>query len=214
LSALYETLGEEVFEREELNPVHAFPASERKIIAAMLRQGLNSPWTSSVGRLFDAVAALIGLRQIARYEGQAAMELEWLASESDDPGVYEFAITAAATDAGPAELDWAPMVRAIVAGVARGTKPEAMARRFHNTLVEMIARVAGAHPGVPVALSGGCFQNRLLTELTVARLQAAGVKVYWHQRVPPNDGGIALGQVAAAARQLRFEENAREQRCV
>jgi hydrogenase maturation protein HypF len=67
---------------------------------------------------------------------------------------------------------------------------------------------------VPVVLSGGCFQNRLLTELTLARLQAAGVQVYWHQRVPPNDGGIALGQVVAAARQLRFEEDAKEQRCV
>ena len=205
LSLLYETLGEEVFEREELNPVRAFPAAERKIVAAMLRQGLNSPWTSSVGRLFDGVAALIGVRQMARYEGQAAMELEWLASESDDPGVYEFAVTAAAADAGPAELDWAAMVQAIVAGVRRGTKPETMARRFHNTLVEMIVWVAGQHAGVPVALSGGCFQNRLLTELTVARLQGAGVKVYWHQRVPPNDGGIALGQVVAAARQLRFE---------
>jgi hydrogenase maturation protein HypF len=78
----------------------------------------------------------------------------------------------------------------------------------------MIARVAQGHPGVPVVLSGGCFQNRLLTELTLARLQAAGVQVYWHQRVPPNDGGIALGQVVAAARQLRFEEDAKEQRCV
>ena len=67
---------------------------------------------------------------------------------------------------------------------------------------------------MPVVLSGGCFQNRLLTELTVARLQADGVKVYWHQRVPPNDGGISLGQVVAAARQLRFEEIVKEQQCV
>jgi hydrogenase maturation protein HypF len=214
LSVLYETLGEEVIEREELYPVHAFPATERKIVAAMLRQGLNSPWSSSVGRLFDAVASLIGVRQVARYEGQAAMELEWLAEQSDDDAIYQFEITAPADHAGPAELDWAPMVRAVVADVARKTKPQAMARRFHNTLVEMIARVAQGHPGVPVVLSGGCFQNRLLTELTLARLQAAGVQVYWHQRVPPNDGGIALGQVVAAARQLRFEEDAKEQRCV
>jgi hydrogenase maturation protein HypF len=89
-----------------------------------------------------------------------------------------------------------------------------MARKFHNTLAEMIVQVAGKHVGLPVALSGGCFQNRLLTELTVARLEAGGVKVYWHQRVPPNDGGIALGQVVAAARKLRFEESARERKCV
>ena len=167
-----------------------------------------------MGRLFDAVASLIGVRQISRYEGQAAMELEWLATQSAESSAYEFEITAPASDAAPAELDWAPMVRGLMADVILKMKQEAMARKFHNTLAEMIARVAGEHAGLPVALSGGCFQNRLLTELTVARLEAAGVKVYWHQRVPPNDGGIALGQVVAAARQLRFEESARERKCV
>jgi hydrogenase maturation protein HypF len=214
MSALFETLGEEIFEREELDPVRAFSAADRKIVAAMLRQGLNSPWTSSVGRLFDAVASLIGLRQISRYEGQAAMELEWLAGQSNDASVYEFDITRPADDAAPAELDWAPMVRGMITDMARKTKREAMGRRFHNTLAEMIGRVAGEHAELPVVLSGGCFQNRLLTELTVARLEANGMKVYWHQRVPPNDGGIALGQVVAAARQLKFEESAREQKCV
>ena len=213
LSLLYEALAEEALEREELNPVHAFPAAERKIITAMLRQGLNSPWTSSVGRLFDAMASLIGLRQIARHEGQAAMELEWLAEQDTSRYCYPFELLPA-SDGRPCELDWRQMVRQILVDVARRASRAAIARAFHNTLVEMIARVAAAHPGLPVALSGGCFQNRLLTELTVARLEGAGVKVYWHQRVPPNDGGIALGQVVAAARQLRFEENAREQRCV
>jgi hydrogenase maturation protein HypF len=214
LSVLFEALGEQAFEREELNPVQAFSPADRKIVAAMLRQGLNSPWTSSVGRLFDAVASLIGVRQISRYEGQAAMELEWLAMQSPERGAYQFEITAPADGAAMAELDWAPMVRGLMADVILKTGQETMARKFHNTLAEMIARVAGAHPGVPAALSGGCFQNRLLTELTVARLEAEGVKVYWHQRVPPNDGGIALGQVVAAARQLRFEESAKERKCV
>lgn len=214
LSVLFEALGEQAFEREELNPVQAFSPADRKIVAAMLRQGLNSPWTSSVGRLFDAVASLTGVRQISRYEGQAAMELEWLAMQSSESGAYPFEINAAANGAAEAELDWAPMVRGLLADVILKTGQETMARKFHNTLAEMIARVAGEHAGVPVALSGGCFQNRLLTELTVARLEAEGVKVYWHQRVPPNDGGIALGQVVAAARQLRFEESARERKCV
>jgi hydrogenase maturation protein HypF len=98
-----------------------------------------------------------------------------------------------------------------------------MARRFHNTLAEMIVRVASwvasswvtsDDTAAKVALSGGCFQNRLLTELAIARLEAAGIKVYWHQRVPPNDGGIALGQVMAAARQMRSEENVRVKQCV
>ncbi len=159
------------------------------------------------------------------------MELEWLAAQSDESGTYEFELIephirqkkadmghpcelSSANDAAPAELDWAPMVRGILADLSRQTKQEAMARKFHNTLAEMIALIAGKHAGLPLALSGGCFQNRLLTELTVARLEADGVKVYWHQRVPPNDGGIALGQVVAAARQLRFEKNARVPKCV
>jgi hydrogenase maturation protein HypF len=142
------------------------------------------------------------------------MELEWLAAESSDRGVYEFEVTVPLDDAATAELDWAPMVCGLMADIVEKTKPEAMARKFHNTLAEMIARMAGEYRGLPVALSGGCFQNRLLTELTVARLEADGVKVYWHQRIPPNDGGIALGQVVAAARQFKFEESAREQKCV
>ncbi len=218
LGMLYEAMGEEVFAREELHPVGAFAASERKIIAAMLRQGLNSPWTSSAGRLFDAVASVIGVRQISRYEGQAAMELEWLAERSTDSGAYDFAINPPAENDAPAEVDWAPMVRTMMVEVARNTRPETMARKFHNTLAEMIASAvtgpANEGSAVPVLLTGGCFQNRLLTELTVTRLQACGVKVYWHQRVPPNDGGISLGQVVAAARKLRFEKIVREQPCV
>jgi hydrogenase maturation protein HypF len=210
---MFEALGEQAFECEEFSPVHTFSSAERKIVTAMLRQGLNSPWTSSAGRLFDGVASLIGLRQISRYEGQAAMELEWLAADSSDNGAYEFEITTP-TSNGPAELDWAPMVRGLMADVVRKTKQQTMARRFHNTLAEMIVRVAAGHAELPVLLTGGCFQNRLLTELTVARLEDAGVKVYWHQRIPPNDGGIALGQVVAAARKLRFDESARERKCV
>ena len=209
LGVLFEALGEQSFDNEELHPVHAFSAADRKIIAAMLRQGFNSPWTSSAGRLFDAVASLIGVRQISRYEGQAAMELEWLAAQSSDDGVYDFEIARPAEEAAPAELDWAPMMAEILADVERNAKPESMARRFHNTLAEMIVRVAGEYAALPVVLSGGCFQNRLLTEQTIARLEAGGAKVYWHQRVPPNDGGIALGQVVAAARQLKFDRLAR-----
>jgi hydrogenase maturation protein HypF len=214
LGVLFEAFGDEALEGEEFAPVRAFAASERRIVAAMLRQGLNSPWTSSAGRLFDAVASLMGVRQISRYEGQAAMELEWLALDSNDGGVYEFEIVVAANAETPGELDWAPMVRGILADIDGGIQREVMARRFHNTLAEMIVSVAAAHAELPVALSGGCFQNRLLTELTVARLESSGKQVYWHQRVPPNDGGIALGQVMAAARQLRLAGKTRDEKCV
>ncbi len=205
LSLLWEARGEEAVEFGELHTVAAFAETERKLVVQMLRQSLNSPWTSSMGRLFDGVASLIGLRQVVRHEGQAAMELEWLAVRSTDAGAYDFALREGHGDE-PAELDWRPMVESILADVQRGVAPETMARRFHNTLAEMIVRVAEANPGLPVALSGGCFQNRLLTELAVESLQAKGIRVYWHQRVPPNDGGIALGQVVAAARELRQKE--------
>jgi hydrogenase maturation protein HypF len=141
------------------------------------------------------------------------MELEWLAERSAERGAYDFSIANPVEDGTSkaealAELNWGPMVRAMIGEVARHENPEAMARKFHNTLAEMIARVVSSgvvngDAGVPVVLTGGCFQNRLLTELTVARLEADGVKVYWHQRIPPNDGGISLGQVMAAARMLR-----------
>jgi hydrogenase maturation protein HypF len=213
LSLLLQAYGEEALEREEFHSVRAFTATERKVVAQMMKQGLNSPWTSSAGRLFDGVASLIGVRQVSRYEGQAAMELEWLAARSADDGVYGFALLDSNSSLTP-EIAWTPMAEEILMEVAGGIAPERMARKFHNTLAAMIARIASEHSDLPVVLSGGCFQNRLLTELTVTRLEADGVKVYWHQRIPPNDGGIALGQVVAAARQLRFEESAREQKCV
>ena len=217
LSAVWQALGDAAFERNELAPVAAFSDSDLRIVGQMLRQGLNSPWTSSAGRLFDAAASIIGLRQQVRHEGQAAMELEWLAEQSSDLGVYDFVLAPAADSADEnhvAELDWRPMISGLLHDVAACVPQKVIARRFHNTLVEMIARVAGEYAGLSVLLTGGCFQNRLQTELAIARLTDAGGKVYWHQRVPPNDGGIALGQVVAAARQLREQKKAREDRCV
>lgn len=208
LGMLYEAFDGKLSDLEEFPTIAAFSNSERKIISTMLQQGLNSPWASSVGRLFDAVASLIGLRQMARHEGQAAMELEWLAERDTSQYCYPFKLSAT-SEGEPCELDWRDMVIEILTGVASGASRAGIARCFHNTLAGMVARVAQQYTGLPVALSGGCFQNRLLTELIVARLQADGVKVYWHQRVPPNDGGIALGQVMAAARQIRLEESAR-----
>jgi hydrogenase maturation factor HypF (carbamoyltransferase family) len=99
-------------------------------------------------------------------------------------------------------LDWEPMIRALLADVARGAPTATMASRFHETLARMIVAVAEGVGWPRVALSGGCFQNRLLLERTIARLRAAGFSPCWHQRVPTNDGGIALGQIAAFVRGL------------
>ena len=202
-------------ERLALSVLAAFSPEERRVLETTAAGGLNAPRTSSLGRLFDAVAALLGIRVRAAYEGQAAMMLEWLA-DPDVAEAYPFEVVEADTGramrgAGPAGVaasgagplpfvyDWGPMIEAMLTGLADRLSPAVIAACFHQALVEMgvdAARRAGLER---VVLSGGCFQNALLTERLVERLRAEGFRPCWHQRVPPNDGGIALGQAAAVA---------------
>jgi hydrogenase maturation protein HypF len=160
----------------------------------MLAKGVNTPVTSSAGRLFDAVASIIGLRQRASFEGQPAMELEF-ATDPTIEDAYPFLVRGSE----PFILDWGPMIEAIVEETAACSAAGAIAARFHNTLAEMIVAVARRIEQERVVLTGGCFQNSELTERCVQRLTEAGFKTYWHQRVPPNDGGIALGQIVAVS---------------
>lgn len=184
-----------------------FSTHEFNAMKSMLKNGLNSPPCSSVGRLFDAVAALIGLSAHTRFEGQAAMELEFALEGVETDEAYPTSLLNrdsgdTETGATPVLLDWSPMIRAILVDLESGLAVCEISAKFHNALAEAIVKVA-RHVGVTrVVLSGGCFQNRYLTERTVAGLRAADFKPYWHQRVPPNDGGIALGQIVAARRQL------------
>jgi hydrogenase maturation protein HypF len=166
----------------------------------MLARGLNSPLTTSAGRLFDAVASLVGLRQHNRFEGQAAMELEFALEGVETNARYDPPL---ATARSSLVLDWAPMIEDILKDVQRGASVGEISAKFHNALAEGIVAIARRVGQPRVLLSGGCFQNRYLTERTVARLRAEGLQPYWHQRVPPNDGGIALGQVVAALRESR-----------
>jgi hydrogenase maturation protein HypF len=166
-------------------------------VVAMARTGTASPVTTSAGRLFDAVAAILGVRDHVNYEGQAAVELEQLA----DPGeasAYPMEIE----DGDPFRLDTAGLVRAVVAEMRAGVAPPLVAARFHNGLgdaaVAACARVRDENGLGVVALSGGVFQNVLLTERVVAGLRQAGFRVLTHSRVPSNDGGISLGQAAVA----------------
>ena len=164
----------------------------------MLRQRLNTTLTSSAGRLFDAIASILGLRQRVRFEGQAAMELEFALDGVEMDEAYETRLVASGD--GPAIVDWGPLVHGVLDDCARGTAVGRVSAKFHNALAEVIVAVA-RHVGEPrVVLTGGCFQNRYLTERSVRRLREEGFRPYWHQRVPPNDGGIALGQVVAASR--------------
>ncbi len=190
LGLLHEIFGEELWERP--GAITNFTAAELKTLRSMLRKKVNSPVTSSAGRLFDGIAALAGLRFRSTFEGQAAMELEFALVDSEES--YPFTLSQTA----PLVIDWEPAVRAVLEDRRQSTAPGLIAARFHNMLVEAILAVARHFAQPRVALSGGCFQNRYLTERVIDRLRTAGFQPYWPQRVPPNDGGIALGQIWAA----------------
>src|SRR5579884_1554841 len=192
LGLLYELLGEELFDREDLAPLRGFSPTERGLLRSMLRGGVNAPWTSSAGRLFDAVAALLDIRQTVAFVGQAAMVLEFAVDGTETTEPYPFVLTMAGV------LDWGPMIRAILEDIRIGAPTGTIARRFHDTLAEMIVATARAGGERILVLSGGCFQNAYLLEQTVMRLREAGYLVYWPERIPANDGGIALGQILAA----------------
>ena len=230
--------------------VHRLDRAKWRALSQMIAKGINSPPTSSLGRLFDAVASLIGVRDEVIYEGQAAIELEMLAhsyethshhppchserseeSVPGSPGILRFAqndrgddrpgdradlivqnhYPFSITEESPAKLDVSPMMRAIVQDMQRGLPARQIAYRFHLTIVELL--VTGCHEARKttglnrVALSGGVFQNRLLLERLVQRLEASAFQVYINRRVPPNDGGLAPGQLAVAAATLYRERH-------
>ena len=190
LSLLFEVFGDEAIVVDAPS-VLAFTPAELATMRTMLDRQLNSPLTTSAGRLFDAFASLLGLRQVASFEGQAAMELEYALAGTTEDESLPYAV---ASENERLVLDWEPAVRAVLAGRA----PPAAAARFHNMLAEMAVDIATRVGETNVVLSGGCFQNRYLSERIIARLRASGHRPYWHQRIPPNDGGIALGQILAA----------------
>jgi hydrogenase maturation protein HypF len=178
-----------------------------RVLAKMLERGINVPPSSSCGRLFDAVAAALGLaREQVSYEGQAAIELETLAAQAapQDDEAYPFAVD---TRAPTMLLDPAPMWLALLDDLRAGVEAPIVAARFHAGLAAAVAglaaRLAAERDLGSVALSGGVMQNRTLFEAVSGRLERAGLQVFKHLQVPANDGGLALGQaVVAAARQL------------
>ena len=197
IGLLYELFGDAAFEMTHLPPFQDVTAVELSALKGMLHRKLNSPQTSSVGRLFDAVASLINLRQQMRFEGQAAMELELALDGIETDEHYNLSLV---TRHSSLALDWSPIIEAILTDEKRGVVVGKISAKFHNALAEGIVAVAKHVGEKHIVLSGGCFQNLYLTERAVRRLQAEGFQPYWHQRVPPNDGGIALGQVIAALR--------------
>jgi hydrogenase maturation protein HypF len=222
------------------------------LFARMMGQGINSPLTSSCGRLFDAVAALLNLRHTVSYDGQGAIELEALAEAAEDErDEYPYKIlnhsnlpsrrinnplslrersrvrgkelpymlpphpacghllpqgegTCDRLEDAPLQLDFSPMMPEILADIAAGIDAAAIAHRFHRTVASAAAaaclRISKATSLDRVILSGGVFQNRLLSEMIYNALSSKGINVFTHRLVPPNDGGIALGQAAIAGR--------------
>ncbi len=195
---------------EDLPPVAAASPVERAVLIRQLEQGLNTTPTSSVGRLFDAVAALAGVRQEINYEAQAAIELEMLVQE-DEAGAYAFELTthptshqrpATGNEQTATGINPAPVIRAVVADVRAGVPAGVIAARFHNGLARMVRDVClrlREETGLEVvALSGGVFQNVTLLGRVVPLLEASGFTVCTHRLVPPNDAGISLGQAVIA----------------
>ena len=202
LGLLYELYGEAAFEMNHLPPLREMPPVEMITLRGMLQRRFNSPSTSSVGRLFDVVASLVNLRQQMRFEGQAAMELEFAMDDFTTDARYDLPLV---TRHSSLVLDWSLMVHSILTDVNGRVSVAEISTKFHNALAEAVVAMARASGLTRVVLSGGCFQNRYLTERTVSRLRAEKFQPYWHQRVPPNDGGIALGQIFAARNNLNLK---------
>jgi hydrogenase maturation protein HypF len=188
---LWGLLGEDVVRDPALLGRLGLVSRQADVLAGMIARGVNAPQTSSVGRLFDAVAALtVGAYEVS-YEGEAALALEAVA----DPG-----------ESGAYPLprgDWRPMLVALLDDLARGVAAGVVAARFHNGLAEWAAAVAREQPLPDIVLAGGCFQNRLLCERTADRLQGLGRRVHTPGLVPPGDGGLSVGQLAVALQLAR-----------
>jgi hydrogenase maturation protein HypF len=178
-------------------------------VAELARGGVAAPFTSSAGRLFDAVAALCGIRAEVNYEGQAAIELE-AAVDPRERGTYPLPVSSERAE--PLVLDPRPTVRAVVEDLEAGARVDAVAARFHNALAAATAgachAAAEAHGVTTVVLSGGVFQNRRLLQQTASMLDDNGLRVLTPSLLPPNDGGIAYGQLAVAAARLASNEKA------
>lgn len=185
LGLLYEIYGDDAWTHPTLSRM--FAPTELKLLRNAMTNQINCPRTSSAGRLFDAVAALCGLCYRSQYEGHAAILLE-AAIKTYTSMHYDFELQSVN---GVIIVDWEPMLKQILTERDLNSVPV----RFHNTLAEMIALVAHNSHYENIVLTGGCFQNRYLTEKTVDRLRTEGFRPYWHQHIPPNDGGLSAGQI-------------------
>jgi hydrogenase maturation protein HypF len=208
IGLLHEVFGPDFLRHAALPPLASFPPAQLRCLERMIHARINTPRTSSAGRLLDGLASLLGLRQSTTHEGQAAMALEAAIDGRQVDESYPVLVRRAAghggTNAGaPAIVDWEPLLIGVLEDLARDLPRALVAAKIHNTLVEMVLSVARHIGEERVVLTGGCFQNRYLLERAVSGLRAGGFRPFWHHRVPPNDGGLAVGQAVVAASRRR-----------
>lgn len=200
LGLLYELLGSDALEHEALlGWDRTSDQRELEVLKTVLANKVNTPRTSSMGRLFDAVASLLGVRQVMSFEGQAAMELEWCLGNLAQIETSPLPLHRAEPGEHTPEwwIDWRPWVESLI-NDTDGRASEEWSNNFHSTLAETTVALARMADVEQVALTGGCFQNRTLTERSAALLRSAGFRPLIHRQVPPNDGGIAFGQLIGA----------------
>lgn len=199
---------------DEVHRFRQLTEKDRALRPAFVRlcRSPRSLVTSSLGRLFDGVAALVLSEAHASYEGELAWRLEAVCDPTA-AGRYDFAVSDGESVAGAGtQLNWRPVLPSLLADRDRGVPPGTMAMRFHRALADAVAAVARRFPDLPVVLSGGCFQNRVLTELCVERLASHPAGVFSPGWIPPNDGGLAVGQLAVAM--ARTGANRKSMPCV
>jgi hydrogenase maturation protein HypF len=201
LGVLFAAFGDEALDLSNLAPAASIDVKDLGTLRQMLSRRINTPVTTSAGRLFDAVASLLDLCHTNTFEGEAAMTLQY-AAESAPSGIKPLPI--AITKGEPSRLDWRPAIREMVERIREGHPAAHLAKAFHQTLAQGWAQLVVKTISLPdpsVILTGGCFQNKLLSELCVSTLRSHGIEPLLHKDVPPNDGGIALGQLYAASLQ-------------
>ena len=198
LSLLHELSNGDLQRFSDLPLLREFSTAELDVLQAMLDRNVNCPRSSSVGRLFDAVAGLLGLQSVASFEGQAAMALQFAAERYEHEAVpFDFLIEKSVAIH---RIDWWPLIESVIASIRENIAPELIAARFHSTLTSIAATIAKDSGSKRIVLAGGCFQNRLLLEKTIDALRKIDCEVFWPQRLPPNDGALALGQITVAGR--------------
>jgi hydrogenase maturation protein HypF len=197
ISYLYAAFGDR-FRDLDLPVLKDIDEKKIRIVTQMIDQQVNAPLTSSLGRLFDGVSAIVGVRHHVHHEGQAAMELEMIADREVDAAYpYEW------ESADPYRILTAPIIQGVVRDMEKKTRPSVISRKFHNTVIRLfsdLCHIVRKDTGIgSVALSGGVFQNDLLLSEMIPALEKRDFTVYTHQHVPTNDGGISLGQAMVAA---------------